>query len=166
MFVCPYAARYIPDSFAPVLQAFYRRILVLRYFINRNLLPVRETYEALGAEGMSSDEEDLALTTTAGVPTYVVYKPKQLSAVMAELAEDLDKIYLGTIKARHPHGSHIHRRVRTGGESRKKRKFYGLPRNAYDPAWLASLSHFERKQLAMGPDVDFDVVKALLPTEL
>ncbi|OSD08118.1 hypothetical protein PYCCODRAFT_1358232 [Trametes coccinea BRFM310] len=125
------------------------------YMFQRRLMAVSEhtllkkhtwIIQALGADGMSSDESD----HTNGVdPTFLYRRKKWRNPIIDPWLAVIDAV---ARRDRLPNGkntpgAHAHRRTGGSATSSMRPPVRGLPINAYDPGWLGKLSVIDRENL-------------------
>ncbi|KAI0323556.1 hypothetical protein GY45DRAFT_1264373 [Cubamyces sp. BRFM 1775] len=125
-------------------QLYYRRLGVAHtYAPLRHHIPM---LEALGVHGMSSDESD----HRNGAVQYGVFKKEWRNPAITKWLRVFDSLYrrLRLNEASHSTpGSHPHLRFYSDKQSSRHPPVKNLPRNAYDPEWLAGLNQYDIKLL-------------------
>lgn len=110
----------------------------------------------IGVKGGSDDEE-------GPNGTLYIKRHPQLSSEVREVMRIISLAY--QLVVRSPKGGHPRQRIptdRVSDSASSKEHLIGLPRNAYDPDFLKSLTPAERRALQMKPDIDLTIDPAYL----
>ncbi|KAI0351856.1 hypothetical protein OH77DRAFT_1410198 [Trametes cingulata] len=132
---------------------YYRRLMVAEaYGPLRRHIPM---LKALGVHGMSSDESD----HRNGSVQYGVFKKEWRHPAVTPWVRVFDSLYrrlrFNAVQLNTP-GSHPHKRSYSDIVSTRHSPVKCLPTNAYDPQWLRKLNVYDRKQLRVKEDVQYE----------
>ncbi|KIJ59344.1 hypothetical protein HYDPIDRAFT_170843 [Hydnomerulius pinastri MD-312] len=101
----------------------------------------RRLLEALGTQGMSSDEsEDESRRSSQYPHMYPSWRSRRLSSLLWQLNPVVDKMHSTPIGTHKRPGSQMQVRPHTQNCNIKAAAPVGLPRNCYDAQWLSGLS--------------------------
>lgn len=109
-------------------------------FLYPSLVDQRPLLDALGVDGMSSDEEETILGSN--VHQYRIYVPRWRSQMVTAWLRIFDHIYIRARSAGvfgHQRGAWPRARVMADNPSGSHHFVPRLPRNAYDDAWFGTL---------------------------
>ncbi|KAI6046195.1 hypothetical protein EDC04DRAFT_2558426, partial [Pisolithus marmoratus] len=122
--------------------------------------------EALGTQGMSSDELDTEVPGRSRSTTYPRIYPKwrsqQLSAFLWRVDAVVEKIHASPVGRRKRGGNPLQIRPHSSKYNNAAAAPIGFPRNCYDKEWLDSLPARSRATL-QAKDVDYKFGDEFVP---
>ena len=113
----------------------------------------------LGAQAMSSDESEDEHRRTISYPRiYPCWRSQQLAAILWQADTVSEVIRSQPLGRRKKPGTQLRIRPHSSKYNETAPAPIGLPRNCYDPYWLAGLTEKTKKELKV-QDVDYEFVE-------